>query len=256
MRVILSASIVALLSSFAALSLAQQAGETLPPADATEPAPPPPPGATAPAAEPAAAAAPQPGPAPGPAPVMEHTESGGAHTHDGFFFRIGLNGGPLMMSADTATETKFSGFHSGFDLMFGGSPIKGLAIGGALIAGRTSDPTIEAGSLKGTANGTLLFAGVGLFGDFYLNPKEGLHFLGMVGFGTVDFVNNNGNSGGNDPSGTMLAIGAGYDFWVANEWSIGPFGRILYSSMSQDAGGASVKYSYLYPSIGIAFTLH
>jgi len=238
-------SVIATVSSLVGVAFAQ--GE-VPPTS-----PPPPAGATAPAAAPAAAAAPVSAPASAPAP---DPHADGARTHDGFFFRIGLNVGPLMLSADTTPETKWSGVQSGFDLMFGGSPMEGLAIGGALIGGRTTDPKAEVGGQEGTMKGSMLFAGLAVFGDYYLNPHEGLHFQGMIGFSAVDFVAESGASGGNDPTGTLFGLGVGYDFWIGDEWSIGPFGRVIYSSLSADAGGASLKYSYLYPSIGLAFTLH
>jgi hypothetical protein len=220
-----------------------------PAADAPAPAPAPPP--------PAGAAAPPPAPGPAPAPVpVAPAPDGGARTHDGFYFRIGLNGGPLMLKSDTDPAVEYSGFQSGFDLMFGGSPAKGLAIGGALVTGRTSDPKVKLGSLEATADGAMIFAGVSLFADWYINPNEGLHFLGMLGFAAVDFVSASGQSGGNDPTGTMLGLGVGYDFWISDEWSIGPIARVLYAPVSSEAGGVSVKYNYVYPSIGVGFTLH
>lgn len=155
-----------------------------------------------------------------------------------------------------AGEADYSGFHGGTDLMFGGSPVKGLAIGGALILGRTTDPKVKVGAIEGTADGDLLFAGVGLFADYYLDPHKGLHFQGMIGFSAADFVASNGTSGGNDPTGTFFGIGAGYDFWIGDEWSIGPFARVLYAPMSAEAGGLTNKVTYLYPSIGLALTLH
>ncbi|MCC6900620.1 MAG: autotransporter domain-containing protein [Polyangiaceae bacterium] len=250
MKTRVTLSIIAVMTSFSGLTLAQ--GEAPPaapeaPAGAAAPTPPPP----------AAAPPPAPAPAPGPAPAPEaDAHAGGARTHDGFFFRIGLNGGPLMLSWDAPSDPKWSGFQSGFDLLIGGSPVDGLAIGGALIANRTTDPTYEVGGAESTWKGSMLFAGLALFADWYLNPHEGLHFQGLVGFAAVDFVSDSGQSGGNDPTGTMFGLGAGYDFWISNQWSIGPFGRVIYSSVSAEAGGATAKYSYLYPSIGVAFTLH
>jgi outer membrane autotransporter protein len=189
-------------------------------------------------------------------------EDGGARTHDGFFLRLGLNFGPLIMKEKvevgsvTGLEADYSGLHTGFDLLIGGSPAKGLAIGGALLVNQTKDPHFKAGSLEGDASGSLYFVGIGLFGDYYPDPHGGLHIQGMVGFSSVDFVNSSGQSGSSSPSGAMFGLGVGYDFWVADEWSIGPFGRVLYSSMSDEQGGATDKVSYLYPSIGLAFTLH
>lgn len=184
-------------------------------------------------------------------------------THDGFFLRLGLNLGPASATqkveingTEVPGEASLSGFSSGFDLMIGGTPASGLVIGGALTTVATSDPDLEAGGASRTTDGTMIFGGLGLFANYYLNPNEGLHFQGLLGFGSVDTVDADGNSGGNDPTGPYFGIGVGYDFWVSDEWSIGPFGRVLYAATSVEEGNSKAKVSYLYPSIGAAFTYH
>lgn len=254
MKTSVSISIIAMVSSFAGLALAQGEAPPAPeaPAGASEPAAPPPAAAPAP---------PPPAPAPAPPPPAD-PEAGGAHTHDGFYFRMGLNFGPIIMKENlegggaTGPDIKYSGLHSGFDLMFGGTPAPGLAIGGGLIAGWTSDPKVELGGQSATAKGTLVFSGIALFGDYYLDPHKGLHILGLLGFSSVDFIPDEGSNSGKNPSGIMFGAGVGYDFWIGNEWSVGPVGRVIYSSMSAEENGVKDKVSYLYPSIGVAFTLH
>lgn len=186
----------------------------------------------------------------------------GARTHDGFYFRIGLNLGPLVMSAQPeingqeTEEIDYSGLHVGSDLMFGGTPVPGLAIGGALISGFTTDPTLKQGDLERKGDGTLIFSGIAAFADYYFDPHGGGHAMLLLGFAAADSVSSEGSSGGNDPTGPMVGIGGGYDFWIGDEWSVGPVARVLYASLSAEEGPAKVKYSYLYPSIGVAFTLH
>lgn len=184
-------------------------------------------------------------------------------THDGFFLRLGLNLGPASATrtaefngTEVGGEATLSGFSGGFDLMMGGTPADGLVIGGALTTITTSDPDVESGGRSASLDGTMIFAGIGVFANYYLNPNEGLHFQGLLGFGTVDLVDSDGNSGGNDPSGPYFGVGVGYDFWVSDEWSIGPFGRVLYAATSYEEGGGKLKVNYLYPSIGAAFTYH
>ena len=184
-------------------------------------------------------------------------------THDGFFLRLGANVGPgsvsetIEVGGTEGPEASFSGLTFGFDLMLGGTPAPGLVIGGALLTTTTSDPSFEQGSVKGTADGTLLMAGVAAFANYYFDPTQGLHGQLILGYGAVDFVRPNGASGGgNDPTGLLAGLGVGYDFWLGGEWSVGPFARVLYGSMGASAGSASSSVTYLYPSIGAAFTLH
>jgi hypothetical protein len=252
---------VAFVLSITGLASAQgDPGAPPPPPDGAAPAPAPaeaaPPPAAQPAPAPAPAAAPPPmmGPPPGPPP-----EEGGARTHDGFFMRLGLDFGPLILSAKAdvgGSEIKYSGAHVGFDLMFGGSPVEGLAIGGALMVNQTRDPKIDLGGTSVDSKGTLYVSGVGVFGDFYPDPHGGLNIQALVGYSAVSFTDDNGNSSNNDPTGLLLGAGVGYDFWVADEWSIGPIARVLYGNMKYEAFGAKVTYSYVYPSIGVGFTLH
>jgi hypothetical protein len=54
----------------------------------------------------------------------------------------------------------------------------------------------------------------------------------------------------------VVGAGVGYDFWIGDEWSIGPFGRFLFASMGAEGGGVTTKDTFLYPSLGVAITLH
>lgn len=184
-------------------------------------------------------------------------------THDGFFLRMGLNVGPLgvtekyeLNGQESPNESEFSGMTSGFDLLIGGTPATGFALGGALIVTNTSDPTVKIGGVEGTADGSLILGGIGVFANYYLDPTAGLHFQGLLGYGSLDYVRSDGASGTNDPSGAFLGLGVGYDFWIGDEWSVGPFGRVLYGSFTSEVTGAKATDTYLYPSIGVAFTLH
>jgi len=190
-------------------------------------------------------------------------ESGGAHTHDGFFMRLGLNFGPLMLKykseingTQVGGDLDASGLTIGSDLLLGGTPIDGLVIGGALIYAGTKDPTLKQGGAETTADGSTVFGGIGVFGQYYFDPKEGGHVQLLLGYGAVDFVSSSGQSGGNDPTGLMVGIGGGYDIWLGSEWSFGPFARVLYAPTSVEEGAAKVTANYLFPSIGIGFTLH
>ncbi len=194
--------------------------------------------------------------------VVAGSAAADPETHDGLFLRLGLNIGPgsatqeIEAGGQTGPETTISGLGMGFDLLIGGTLAPGFTLGGALVGTTSSDPTVKQGNLEATADGSMLFAGAAVFGNYYLDPTKGLHFQGLLGFGALDFVSESGASGGNDPTGPFFGAGVGYDFWIGDEWSIGPFGRVIYGSLSAESGGATLSASYLYPSIGAAFTLH
>ncbi|MCB9585714.1 MAG: autotransporter domain-containing protein [Polyangiaceae bacterium] len=178
-------------------------------------------------------------------------------THDGFFFRIGPTLGPLSITgkADAGgPEVTYSGFSFGSELMFGGTPANGLVIGGGLLYSQVSDPTRELGGAEVTLDGTMFITSANLFGQYYFDPTKGGHLQLMIGYGGIDFVSAQGESGGNDPVGVNLAIGGGYDFWIGSEWSVGPFLRVQYASMKPS--DVEVSYSYLFPTLGASFTYH
>ena len=103
----------------------------------------------------------------------------------------------------------------------------------------------------------MLFLAAAAFVNYYvIDPTDGLNLQALIGYGAVDFVSEEGTSGGNDPTGPVLGFGVGYDFWVASEFSIGPFARLIWAPMSADAGGVSSSVTYLAPTIGAAFTYH
>jgi hypothetical protein len=184
-----------------------------------------------------------------------------ARNHNGFFLRLGLNVGPLILNEKISGgplefEADYSGIHSSFDLLIGGTPAPGFVIGGALISAATQNPTIEIGDSSTEGDGTLIFAGIGVFANYYFDPQAGFHLQALLGFAAIDAVNSEGQSSSNDPSGFMFGFGAGYDFWIGDEWSVGPFARIIYSPQSVEEGGVTADYTYIYPSIGAAFTFH
>lgn len=178
-------------------------------------------------------------------------------THDGFYLRLEPNFGPVTVTESFGNvESELSGFGSGAHVQLGGTPVRGLVIGGTLFGTSVPDPEIKVGSLTGTADGNMLLAGVGVFGNYYFDPAGGGHVQLVLGLAALDYVDENGSSGGSDPTGTVVGLGGGYEFWVSDEWSIGPFGRIDFGSLSAESGGATIDYSYFQPTLGATFTLH
>ena len=169
------------------------------------PAPP----AGAPAAEPAAAAA-------------------GARVHDGFYLRLGAGYGPLNTKETvdgSSGELKLKGSGMAYDLTIGGTPFRGVVIGGSLFT-HAVKPTIEAGGTSIEAQKTIFLMSLGPQVDAYLDPKSGFHFGGGVGWGTLNAVNYTS-------TGTALHLLAGYDFWIGDNWSAGPMLRLTSSKTSK-----------------------
>jgi hypothetical protein len=154
--------------------------------------------------------------------------------HDGFYLQLTTGVGYYSMSASSAAgDESFSGMTIPISLMMGGSVMKGLAIGGGFFVDRAGSPTYEANGMTpaGMPDFTQYVIGIGGFADYYIKPAGGLHFQGFVGWGGVE-TSNNGNVSGSDPTGLVMSIGAGYDWFLSNELSAGVMGRVSYGMFS------------------------
>lgn len=188
----------------------------------------------------------------------------GERTHDGFFLRMGASLGPLLMRTDVDTpgqvgddEADYRGLTLGTDIAIGDTPLTGLVLGGTLLAATTPLPTYDS-ELQGEMDEPYplgLTAGA-IFAQYYFDPTGGLYAQALAGLGAVLFLSDQGVSGGNDPAGAVLGLGGGYDVWLGSEWSFGPFARVLYATVGTEAAGAVLEADYLYPSAGVAVTLH
>lgn len=173
-------------------------------------------------------------------------------THDGFYLHLNAGLGYLSTTAEYGgSEVSYSGVTIPSALYLGGT-VGPVAIGGGFFADYAFSPSAEMnGRSSELEDVSLTLIGLGVFADYYVDPHGGLHFQPFVGWGGLD-ASVNGNSGGSDPTGLVLALGAGYDWWVADEWSIGAMARIAYAPLSID----DVSYTTIAPALLATFTYH
>jgi hypothetical protein len=173
-------------------------------------------------------------------------------THDGFYLHLDAGLGYLSTSAESrGSEVNFSGVTLPSALMLGGT-VGPVAIGGGFFGDYAFSPSMEINGVESELEDvSLMLVGIGVFADYYVDPHGGLHFQPFVGWGGLSF-SSDGNSGGSDPTGLVLALGAGYDWWVADEWSIGVMGRIAYAPLSLN----DVSYTTIAPALLATFTYH
>ncbi len=149
------------------------------------------------------------------------------HMHDGFYLRASAGIGSLRLSLDDGSSSgedlKGSGFDLGFDVMAGGSPTPGVAIGGALLVEAAGSARLTRSGERQDRSGSLLL--IGPFIDGFPSANRGLHFGGMLGLARIGV---DGTSEG--PALRAAGFGAaawfGNDFWVADDWSVGPLLRL------------------------------
>lgn len=204
----------------------------------------------------------QPGYGPPPLPV-------GVREHDGFFLRFGLGYAPVSAKGTTESfgtqiDTEISGGAASAELLIGGTPAQGLVVGGGVVTYVISDPTFEADGL-GTAptdDGQAQLSGIGVFGQYYTDPKGGLFLQAFLGYaqGSYEYTISGVKTESETGTGFMLAAAVGYDFWVADQWSLGPAFRFSYAKLTYDetrnGNSYTDEYSVTAPTLLFGVTYH
>src|SRR5690606_23415874 len=152
--------------------------------------------------------------------------SRGFHYHDGFYTRLGINygitgGGFAVGRGDDQRRLDYSGSQLDLDLLVGGTPSNGIAVGGGLLMGALLQPDMEEGNQRVAPRNVPVLL-IGPFVDGFFQPNGGWHagaLLGLAALGKTDHTEGSAGFGG--------AVWLGYDRWVGADWSIGGQLRFL-----------------------------
>lgn len=179
------------------------------------------------------------------------------NTHDGLFLRFaggfGLAADPAKVESPGVDVTgTLSGNGFAWDLAVGGTPSPGLVLGGGLFGAHIPGPVAD--DMKATVGGlvdlggdvefeSLTFGLLAPFVDYYPSPEKGLHLTAAVGLGLlavgdgklqdttyVPFQDHGG-------TGIGALAGVGYEWWVANQWSLGVVAHVTYAAPAGDDDG-------------------
>lgn len=208
---------------------------------------------------------------------VQGSRKAGRRLHDGFYLRVGGGIGVGNFSASTEPfqfyvqdqgidrVDQFDGSASGF--AYGTQ----IAVGGALRPGAIlalafhtlslpqatmSRPVAEFSSYEYKISQA---AGVGPSFAFYPDPEGGLHFSG--GPSVVGIIVGQGDptlgarARGHTVLGWGFNLGAGYDWWVGEEWSLGLQARLDYTHGSgSDARNNDWTHTLWAPTVGLGLT--
>lgn len=160
------------------------------------------------------------------------------HVHDGFYLRgamgVGWFGTKFDDDSARGVDADASAGSFALDLMIGGSPSRGLAIGGALLMEAAPTASYELDGRE-IGDGTIVTGLLGAFIDGFPDPKGGFHVGGALGFSSLAADELGADGGTLETAGFGGAVFAGYDFWVGDEWSIGPLVRFM-ATVNRDRG--------------------
>ena len=160
--------------------------------------------------------------------------------HDGFYMQLQGGLGYYSSSASAGgAEQSYSGLTIPAALLLGRSAfIPGLSIGGGLIFDTAPSPGAKFNGTDPNIDFKQFLIGLVGFADYYLQPEGGLHLQAYAGWGGLE-TSTAGGVGGSDPTGLILGLGAGYDFFISDEWSFGVMGRLSYGAFSINGLGFS-----------------
>lgn len=175
-------------------------------------------------------------------------------THDGFFFQGNIGGGYLSTSGEEdGFDIKISGPSIAGGVLLGGTVAPGLVIGGGTANSVALGPSFEMNGQEAESDldVSLNLSTIGPFVTFYPDVHGGFSLHAMVSYGVVS-ITVDGEETDDNPTGLALTAGAGYDFWVAPEWSIGLFGRFTYAPLKHE----DATYTTIAPSLLATFSYH
>jgi hypothetical protein len=180
----------------------------------------------------------------------------GPYVHDGVFFRVSV--GPGLFQGSSGTSPDFRSFTAGavsIDAAVGGSPGRGFVLGAEFQTNRffslSSSDDIEDGDEPNLSDVSFSVSGLGMFADYYPEPTDGLHFLASIGIGWLD-VSRSNNSSERNPSGVLMGLGGGYEWFVASNFSLGVLlrGNLgLFSVEEVSVNGSSTSVTVFIPSL-------
>lgn len=148
-------------------------------------------------------------------------------------------------TVDLNGESEISGGGSAFELSIGGTIARGLVLCGTLYSQSVQDAKLapedgEERELDGNLNFVLLGPGI----HWYPDPTGGFHVGLTIGLAAAVAKTPDGsrfeNLGGVGGGGS---IAAGYDFWIAEQWSIGPMLRLTGANLHGEDKDGNVEAS-------------
>ncbi len=196
------------------------------------------------------------------------------HRHDGFYLRFASGFGAYderLSSDDDAPGGKIEGRNRGSvsvgELAIGGTIADGWVLGGGIY---TAD--LLASTYRSAGDTTLLppseldpgLRSLGLFGpfvDYYPNPSGGFHFQAALGLATLTprvFGSSATEQSEYLALGGGLMLGAGYEVWVDDEWSLGILSRTTAVGLggTDDADVGWAHFVITSPSLLVTLTYH
>jgi hypothetical protein len=148
--------------------------------------------------------------------------------------------------AGSSLTAHYEGVGPALELLFGGTPARGLVVGGGFVGQDIWDPETTIDSNNPNVPQSLNFEGalgvlaLGPFMDWFPDEKGGAHVGGMIGFGGIGLRDRSGNP----DIGLGGSLWTGYDFWIADQWSLGAELRGVFARGTRDVATPSSGFGF------------
>jgi len=192
-------------------------------------------------------------------PVPPAAADPSARRHDGFYLRLGLGGGALDAEFSggqpETPDAKADGGAVLLDILVGGTPVRGLVLGGGYHIAVATEPDFEVGTTYTGKGGAVGQGVVGPFVDFFPDDEGGFDVGMLAGMAIVSMNTPRifGQGVELDHRGFGASGWAGYTLWLADQWSLGVGARVTWTTTvnteSSDQKGAALSYGAVMTAI-------
>jgi hypothetical protein len=183
-----------------------------------------------------------------------------AYVHDGVYLRVAGGFSALQQSVMRSSFSQLgsvSGLATSSELAIGTTmgPVV-VGVGAYTVAGLlTQTRTRGAEPLPSNASGLPSLAVVGPFLDRYLDPTKGLHVQLALGFALLSDASRDDSP--LQAVGGGFVVGAGYEWWVSEQWSAGVLARSTMAlTTGRDEGVRHVQWTTAGPEVLLSLTGH
>ncbi len=200
--------------------------------------------------------------APGPSVVptdTPHRKGGEPYRHDGLYGAASYGLGSYWSWSGASNQTRLiSGFTPMELTLAGGVTVGSTAVGlraafGAVTALSADDPSTTSTALDDPSGLTFWLGSYGIFARHYFQPNDGWH----VGTGaSIGFLTTSRDD--ENATGAVLFADGGYDFWLSEQSSGGPFLQVQthFLRARENVGLATAELFVFVPVVGLAIRAH
>jgi hypothetical protein len=140
----------------------------------------------------------------------------------------------------------------------GGTPVRGLVLGGTLWTAIIDPVFVENGlSISPDDDSVKVrLLRVGPFFDWYLDPSRGFHVQEAAAFTVQLETDVKGNAVSPAALGATFSFGGGHEWFVSNELSVGLLARATFGNVVRRPPEGDQRMLFVVPEIGLTATYH